>query len=104
MGSTPPLPVGRWALERLGGLLPPLGPMVKEIGPDGRGVTRLGRLRMPFRCEPGDGTIRLRYPWTGGLLVDELRPQPDGSWFGEGRFLGRRYGSFRMRPRCSSTT
>ena len=67
-------------------------------------MTRLGPLRMPFRCEPGDGSIRLRYPWTGGLLVDELRPEPDGCWYGEGRFLGWRYGSFRMRPRCSSTT
>jgi hypothetical protein len=104
MGSTPALPVGRFALERLGGLLPPLRPVVKEIGPDGRGVTRLGPLRMRFRCERGEGSIRLRYPFTGGLLVDELRPEPDGSWHGDGFFLGLRYGSFRMRPRCSSTT
>jgi hypothetical protein len=104
MGSAPAHPVGRFALERLGGLLPPLRPVVKEIGPDGRGVTRVGPLRLPFRCEAGQSGVRLRYPWTGGLLVDELRPEPDGSWYGEGLFLGRRYGSFRMRPRCSSIT
>jgi hypothetical protein len=104
MDAPPSPPLGRFTLQRLGGLLPPLRPVVKEIAADGRGVTRLGPVRMPFRVEPNGDGFRLRYPFPFGLLVDELRPEGDGTWHGDARLAGVRYGSFRMRPRCSSTT
>lgn len=82
---------GLWELERTGGLLPPLRGVTKRIEGT-RGETRIGKLPgVPFRV---DG-LALRYPT--GMFVDVLTPRADGAYDGTGTFLGRPYGTFRMR-------
>jgi hypothetical protein len=83
---------GSWRVERTSGLLPPLLPIRKQIGPEA-GVTRIGPLRLPFRVE--GRTLRYRRPLQA--FVDELEPSGDG-FAGRATFLGREYGRFRLLP------
>jgi hypothetical protein len=83
---------GRWALERTGGLLPPLHGVHKRIAGE-RGSTAVGRLPgLPF--DVAGLELRYRAPLRG--LVDVLIPAGPGEFAGEARFLGRRLGTFRM--------
>jgi hypothetical protein len=85
---------GEWRLERLDGILPPLGRFRKRIR--GRwGSTRLGPIVVPFRVVRRRGRIDLTY--VPGLLVDELRPSP-GGWEGVTRLGPLGLGRFRMTP------
>jgi hypothetical protein len=93
--STPPAAAvtsleGSWRVERISGLLPPLVPIRKRIGPEA-GVTGIGPLRLPFQVE---GT-KLRYRRPLQAFVDELAPRGDG-FAGRATFLGREYGRFRL--------
>jgi hypothetical protein len=84
---------GVWALERTGGLLPPLAPLRKQIA-RGRGRTTLGPL-------PGPGfdvrglELRYRVPFRG--FVDVLVPAGRDVFAGRATLLGRTVGRFRMR-------
>ncbi|MEZ5099032.1 MAG: hypothetical protein R3C15_04380 [Thermoleophilia bacterium] len=77
------MPVGRWRVERTGGLLPLVG-VTKQIGPDGGWTYLLG---VPLgRFDVRDGR---RLVYRGWPVVDELERAPDGSWHGRGLALGR---------------
>jgi putative acetyltransferase len=81
---------GTWALDRTGGLLPPLGGVRKQIE-GGRGWTIVGGRRLAFDVVGLE--LRYRAPLRG--LVDELTP--DGSGFsGTAMLFGRELGTFRM--------
>ncbi len=87
---------GEWRLERLGGALPPLDGVRKEIRGQ-RGETRFGPLpRVPFRIEERGDRFALVYRWPFSVLVDEVREGPDGSWLGKATLAGRTFGRFRM--------
>lgn len=89
---------GAWKVERLGGALPPMIGVWKRIRGD-HGETWIGPSPVwPFRCERREGGVALVYrrPFSG--LVDELRPEPDGSWTGRSTLFGRELGTFRMTP------
>jgi hypothetical protein len=80
---------GTWDVKRVGGLLPPMAGVRKEIS-GGEGVTVAGPLRFPFRVE--GRSLRYRFP---PGLVDEL--EPDGQGFSGRAFLaGRELGRFRL--------
>lgn len=84
---------GEWTVERIGGVLPPLGGVRKRIAGD-RGVTTLGPLRFPFVVNG----LELRYRFPPGL-VDVLQPEGAG-FLGRTRLLGRELGRFRLvKPR-----
>lgn len=93
---------GTWRVERLGDVLPPMVGVWKRIVRDAEevcGETWIGPSPVwPFRCEWREGGVTLVYrrPFSG--LVDELRPEPDGSWTGRSTLFGRELGTFRMTP------
>jgi hypothetical protein len=80
---------GVWDVKRVGGLLPPMVGVRKEIGGD-RGVTTLGPLKFPFAVE--GRSLRYRFP---PGLVDELEPDRDG-FRGRALLAGREVGRFRL--------
>ena len=87
---------GEWKVERVGGLLPSMVGIRKRISGNG-GETRIGPLPIwPFRSELKEGYVALVYRRPFSVLVDELRPEPDGSWFGRSTLLGLKLGEFRM--------
>jgi ferritin-like metal-binding protein YciE len=87
---------GEWKVERVGGLLPSMVGIRKRIRGD-RGETRVGPFPIwPFRSEQKEGRVALVYRRPFSILVDELRPEPDGSWLGRSTLLGLDLGEFRM--------
>jgi ferritin-like metal-binding protein YciE len=87
---------GEWEVEHVSGLLPSMGGIRKRIRGNG-GETRVGPLPVwSFRSERKEGRVALvnRRPFS--VLVDELRPKPDGSWLGRSTLLGLELGEFRM--------
>ena len=82
---------GVWAIERLGGALPPMAGWRKRIR-DGSGVTLVGRVRMPFEVRGNE--LRYRAPFVG--LVDLLEPVGE-EWHGRATWFGREFGTFRLR-------
>jgi hypothetical protein len=82
---------GRWRLERLGGLLPPLGLMRKEIDGNNGRTTFAG---LSFRFDVGERELRYRLPLKG--LVDVVEQRGPDRFDGEARLFGVRLGSFRM--------
>lgn len=89
---------GEWKVERLNGLLPPMVGVWKRIQGDS-GETRTGPVPVwPFRCERREREVALVYRWPFSGLVDEVRPEPDGSWTGRSTLLGLELGTFRMAP------
>jgi ferritin-like metal-binding protein YciE len=87
---------GEWKVERVGGLLPSMVGIRKRIRGNG-GETRVGPLPVwPFRSEPKEERVTLVYRRPFSVLVDELRPEPDGSWLGRSTLLCLELGRFRM--------
>jgi hypothetical protein len=87
---------GRWRVERLGGLLPPMAGVSKEIRKH-RGTVRLGRLRGPsFRVRGHEEGTTLIYDPPLSALVDELEAGPGDSWVGRTLLCGCELGRFRM--------
>ncbi len=87
---------GRWRLERLSGVLPPLIGARKEIRGD-RGETRFGPFPgVSFRVEEREDCLALVYRPPFSILVDEVRKEPEGSWLGKATLGGRTFGQFRM--------
>jgi hypothetical protein len=80
---------GNWAVKRVGGLLPPMVGVRKEIA-GAAGVTTAGPLRFPFRVE--GRSLRYRFP---PGLVDELEPDGD-AYRGRAFLAGRELGRFRL--------
>jgi hypothetical protein len=80
---------GRWHVERVGGLLPPIG-VRKRIGPE-RGTTWLGPVPV--------GVFRVRgrtLDYVGWPVRDELSSTEDGDWIGRGLIFGRQFCVFRL--------
>jgi hypothetical protein len=80
---------GAWRVERVNGLLPPIG-VRKRIGPRG-GTTWLGPLPVGF--------FRIRgrtLDYAGWPIRDELVPAEDGEWIGRGLVFGRQFCVFRL--------
>jgi hypothetical protein len=90
---------GDWEVKRVGGLLPPMAGVRKEIA-GARGVTVVVRLlRLPFAVE--GRSLRYRFP---PGLVDELEPDGDG-FRGRALLFGRELGRFRIeRPSATRDT
>ena len=94
---------GRWALERVSGLLPPLGLLHKRIE-GSRGATRLGGLlRLPFDVRDGARGPELVYSGPLRIVRDRLEPSEDGGWAGETLVFGLPVGRFRMLPDPDAT-
>ncbi len=90
--------VGKWKVERMGGLLPPMIGVRKTIR-GGAGETRVGPLPVwPFRAKRTFESVDLVYRRSFSTFVDEVRREPDGSWLGRMTFLGLELGRFRMTP------
>lgn len=88
---------GRWGVERLGGFLPPMAGVSKEIR-NHRGTVRFCRLRGPgFRVQEHAEGITLVYDPPLSALVDELEVGPWDSWVGRTHLFGCEIGRFRMR-------
>ncbi|MBA3331986.1 MAG: hypothetical protein H0T39_14145 [Actinobacteria bacterium] len=82
---------GHWAVERRGGLLPPLIGVRKRIAGD-RGVTVVGPLPgVPFRVHG----LELRYEAPLSGFVDRLVPEV-GGFSGRAFFHGFEYGTFAL--------
>jgi hypothetical protein len=89
--STPNPLRGAWRVERIDGLLPPIG-VAKQIG-HREGVTTLFGVPVGmFRLEGGD----LAYRWLP--IRDRLTADADGGFTGEALLFGRRFGRFRLLP------
>lgn len=87
---------GRWRVERLGGLLPPMPGVSKEIH-GGRGKTRFGSLlSLPFRVERRADCIALVYSPPLSALVDKLTVGSGDSLAGRAVLGGYELGRFRM--------
>ena len=82
---------GVWKVERVGGALPPMRGVLKRIDGE-RGVTLAGPVKMRFEVRGLE--LRYRPPFMG--FVDFLEPDGDG-YRGRAAFLGRQFGSFRLR-------
>ena len=82
---------GVWNVKRVGGVLPPMAGVRKEISGTS-GSTKLGRLPgAPFDVVG----LTLRYRGVFRGFVDELTP--DGAGFrGRATFRGREYGKFEL--------
>jgi ferritin-like metal-binding protein YciE len=90
--------VGKWKVERMGGLLPPMIGVRKTIR-GGAGETRVGPLPVwPFRVKRTFESVDLVYRRSFSTFVDEVGREPDGSWLGRMTFLGLELGRFRMIP------
>ena len=88
MGNASPLD-GTWRVERVSGLLPPVG-LTKRIA-NGRGWTFAARIPVaPFRVV---GTTLVYRGWP---IRDELAPAAAGTWHGRGLLLGREFCRFRL--------
>lgn len=88
---------GAWKVERLGGFLPPMVGVWKRTNRAGHGETWIGPSPIwPFRCGRTERGVTLVYRWPFSGFVDELRPEPDGSWVGRSTLLGFELGTFRM--------
>ena len=92
---------GDWKVERLSGPLPM--PFVWKRIRGGRGETyflpsSLPAPGLPFELEQRRGHVALIYRPPLYFLVDELRPEADGSWLGRASASGIRYAWFRMIP------
>ena len=91
---------GDWKIERLSGPAPI--PFVWKRIENGRGTTRLSppglrpEPKLPFRLEQREGHVALIYLGPLSFLLDELRPEADGSWLGRANAAGIRYAWFRM--------
>lgn len=87
---------GRWQVERLSGILPPMPGVNKEIS-DARGRTKLGPLPvLPFRVESHEDCIALVYRPPFSVLVDKLTADSGDSWVGRTTLGGYELGRFRM--------
>lgn len=87
---------GKWQLERLSGVLPPLIGARKEIRGD-RGETRFGPFPgVSFRVEEREDCLALIYRPPFSMLVDEVKEDSEGSWLGKATLGGRTCGQFRM--------
>lgn len=87
---------GRWRVERLGGMLPPMVGVSKEIR-GGRGKVWLGPLPGPsFRVENRGEVIALVYRPPLSALTDELEAASKNSWVGQTLFGGYALGRFQM--------
>ncbi|MFL5959366.1 MAG: hypothetical protein ACJ75G_03740 [Gaiellaceae bacterium] len=87
---------GEWELQRLSGVLPPLGGIRKRIHGD-RGATVLpGGVGVPFAVVGRE--LRYRPPFA--MIVDVLEPDGEG-WHGRATVFGRTVGEFRMLPRAT---
>jgi len=87
---------GDWDLQRLSGLLPPLGGVRKRIrGDHGSTILPIG-VGPPFAVAGHE--LRYRPPFT--MFVDVLEPDGDG-WQGRATVFGRTFGEFRMTPRAT---
>lgn len=85
---------GRWRVERLSGMLPPMVGVSKEILGE-RGKTRLGPLlSLPFQIEKREDCIVFVYP--SSMLVDEIRYASEDSWVGRAVLAGYELGRFRI--------
>lgn len=82
---------GRWDVERVSGILPPLR-IGKSIAGNAGVTTLFGHRFARFRIEQST-LVYVALP-----LRDTVRPCGDGTWIGEGRALGVRYCRFRLRP------
>ncbi|HEX6491431.1 MAG TPA: hypothetical protein VF002_08685 [Gaiellaceae bacterium] len=83
---------GSWRVKRLGGALPPLYGIRKEIS-GSAGVTKLGPLSLaPF--DVVDHALHYRPPFSG--FVDVLEPRGE-SFRGRATFRGREFGTFELR-------
>ena len=83
---------GVWEVRRVGGLLPPLYGVRKQI--EGvRGRTTVGPIRAPFDVVGRE----LRYRAVFAGFVDVVEPDGDG-WAGRALYRGREYGRFRLTP------
>ena len=83
---------GVWDVKRVGGALPPLVGVRKEISGTS-GSTKVG----PLACLPFDvvgHSLRYRPPFQA--FVDVLEPVGD-AWRGRATFAGRGFGKFEMR-------
>ena len=73
----------------------------KRTGPRW-GESRVGPLIVwPFRVERREEGLALVYLPPFSALVDEVRPEPDGTWVGRSVLGGRELGRFRMRRMAS---
>jgi len=89
---------GEWRVDRISGLLTPMAGFWKRIHSN-FGETRIGPLPIwSFRCERKEWGVALIYHRPFSRLVDELRPEPDGSWLGRSTLMGLELGTFRMVP------
>ena len=79
---------GDWEVRRVGGALPPLYGVRKQID-GGGGETMLGPLHSPFDVVGRE--LRYRGLLTRGL-VDSVEPGQDGWWDGVARYRGRTLG------------
>ena len=83
---------GHFKVRWVSGLLPPFG-LSKRFDGTGRGVTTILKLPlMPFRLVGKE----IRY--FAIPLRDTLEPSGNGSYLGEGYFLGVRFCRFRLDP------
>ncbi len=83
---------GVWDVKRVGGALPPLMGVQKEISGTS-GATKVG----PIACLPFDVIgLSLRYRPPFGGFVDQLEPAGEG-YRGRATFRGREFGKFEMR-------
>ncbi len=87
---------GRWRVQRLGGVLPPMVGVSKAIR-GRRGKVRLGPLPgPPFRVESRGEGIALVYLPPLSAFTDELEAGSGDSWEGRTLFGGYVLGRFRM--------
>ena len=89
---------GDWKVERLSGPVPM--PFVWKRIRGGRGETRILPFgpKLPFGLEQREGYVALIYDPPLSFMVDDLRPEADGSWLGRANAGGIRYAWFRMVP------
>jgi hypothetical protein len=80
---------GDWRVERLSGLLPPVG-IAKRIGVSSGVITVFGVPVAPFTASGHD----LLYRWLP--VRDTLVPDGTGGFAGEGRLFGRAFCRFRL--------
>jgi hypothetical protein len=85
---------GVWRVERVSGVLPPVG-LSKRIFGDG-GWTLLGGVPTSYFRVRARGVGRAELDYVGLPVTDELTPRDDGSWGGRGLMFGREFCRFRL--------